>query len=352
MSNQFRMQSLSLEQLEAAVAIEPSDPRDWLELGDLLARDGQSLPALMAWFEAVTRAQRQRKWIDATSTPADALESVINAIEQVRTRRREIYFGSYDALRTQHGGGALARIDRALSAHLRELDERPKDPRQKPRFFYVPDLPSEPYLDASSQPWSPVLRSAYPAIRREALGLLQDAEGFESFVRLRKGDRMENYLGGGQPAWEAFFFFRHGKRFDDNHARCPITSKALESIDLCNIADHAPEICFSLLTAGTHIRPHYGVTNARVVMHLPLLVPRDCALNLIGAGEHVWQEGELVMFDDTFQHEAWNRSSEPRLILLMDCWNPALTVVERKAVSRLIETMGALHGAARAATGA
>lgn len=306
----------------------------------------------MAWFEAVTRAQVQGLWIDAASTPADLMDSVVNAVTQVRTRRREIYFGSYEALRVVHGEAALARMDRALSAHLHEWKGGPTDPRQKPRFFFIPDLPSLPYLDPASQPWAKNLRDAYPAIRREALDLLQGTEGFEDFVRLREGDRMENYLGGGRPAWEAFFFFRHGKRFSDNHARCPVTSGVLESIELCNIANHAPEICFSLLAPGTHILPHYGVTNARVVMHLPLLVPPDCALNLIGAGEHAWREGELMMFDDTFQHEAWNRSKSPRLILLMDCWNPALSTVERQAVTGLIESIGALHRAARAATGA
>jgi aspartate beta-hydroxylase len=346
------MHKLTLEELEGATATDRSDPLLWLQLGNLRAQDGQRLPALLAWFEAVTRAQIQGQWIDAATTPAQVLDSVVNAMAQVRTRRREIYFGSYEFLRIQNGGAALARMDRALSAHLREWDGRPTDPRQKPRFFFIPDLPCSPYLDPDSQPWSGLMREAYPDIRSEALDLLRGTEGFEDFVRLRKGDRMDNYLGGGHPSWEAYFFFRHGKRFDSNHARCPLTSTALGSIELCDIADHAPEICFSLLAPGTHILPHYGVTNARVVMHLPLLVPPDCALNLVGAGEHAWREGELVMFDDTFQHEAWNRSTTPRLILLMDCWNPALTAVERKAVTRLIESIGALHRAARAAASA
>jgi aspartate beta-hydroxylase len=195
------------------------------------------------------------------------------------------------------------------------------------------------------------LRAAYPDIRDEALGVLAQTTGFEDFVRLRPGDRMDNYLGGKSAAWEAYFFFRHGRRFDENHARCPRTSSALSSIELCEIADHAPEICFSLMTPGTHILPHFGVTNVRVVMHLPLLVPPDCALHILGVGTHAWREGELMMFDDTFQHEAWNRSSQPRLILLMDCWNPALTAVERAAVAALIHTISLLHKAGRAAGG-
>jgi aspartate beta-hydroxylase len=242
-------------------------------------------------------------------------------------------------------------VDRAVLSHLREQPVAPPDPRQKPRFFFFPGLPSLPYLDPMTQPWSSKLSAEYPAIRSEALDLLARSQGFEDFVRLRQGDRMDNYLGGVRPSWEAYFFFRHGRRFEDHHAECPRTSQTLSTVELCEIEDHAPEICFSLLAPGTTIKPHYGVTNVRSVMHLPLVVPDGCALNVVGAGEHVWREGQLMMFDDTFQHEAWNRSSEPRLILLMDCWNPSLAPIERSAVKVLIHTISRLHKAARIADG-
>jgi aspartate beta-hydroxylase len=160
---------------------------------------------------------------------------------------------------------------------------------------------------------------------------------------------MQDYVGGEgkAPAWEALFFYRRGERYDNTHARCRNTSAVLESIDLCRVEGEAPEICFSVLAPGTSILPHYGVTNTRTVMHLPLLVPRNCALNLVGIGEHRWREGELMMFDDTYQHEAWNRSSSARIVLLMDCWNPHLTAIERLAVKQLIETIGGLHRASQ-----
>jgi len=337
--------------LQAALGAQPDDPESWLELGDLLEARGDRLPALLAWFEAITRAQSQGRWVDQSTTPAELLDSVVKAIDQVRARRREIYFGSYDNLRKQHGAQALERVDRALSAHLREWDGKPTDPRQKPRFFYFPGLPAQPYLNPEDHPWASTLRESFPGIRQEATELLHQDGFFEDFVRIRKGDRIENYLGGAKPKWSAFFFYRHGIRHDANHLRCPVTSRVLESIELCRIAHHAPEICFSILTPGTHILPHYGVTNVRSVMHLPLLVPKDCALNLVDVGEHAWREGELVMFDDTFLHESWNRSDTMRVILLMDCWNPHLEPVERQAVSQLIETIGRLHQAARSTPG-
>lgn len=76
--------------------------------------------------------------------------------------------------------------------------------------------------------------------------------------------------------------------------------------------------------------------------------PRPAAY-LIGVGERLWREGELMMYDDTYQHEAWNRSQELRVILLLVCWDPALTAVENQAMTKLIEASGALHIAARAA---
>ena len=166
--------------------------------------------------------------------------------------------------------------------------------------------------------------------------------GLEDFVTLKPGDSMERYLGGRAPAWEAFFFYRHGKRYDENHARCPFTSAALESIELFRVPGQAPEILFSVLRPGTHILAHHGICNARSVMHLPLLVPPDCALQLVDVGAHAWAEGRLVLFDDTYLHEAWNRSSSIRVILLMDCWNPHLTMPEREAVVRLTQLIASM----------
>lgn len=336
--------------LGALVARDPSLFEAWLRLGFVRKAAGDVRGALAAWFEAVTRAQSVGRWGDQNTTPEHLRALVVHAVEQVRVGRRELLFASYEGLRTEHGAGALQRVDRALMGHLREWDAKPPDERQRPKFFFFPDLPSSPFLDPFLQPWARQLQSAFPEIRAEALRVWSEDQKFQNFLELSERGRMEDYLraeGTAVAAWEAFFFYRHGRRFDSNHTRCPRTSAVLEALELCRIADHAPEICFSVLQPGTHILPHYGVSNVRVVMHLPLLVPPACALRLVDAGEHCWREGELVMFDDTFQHEAWNRSAQTRIVLLMDCWNPHLTPVERIAVKQLIEMMGRWRGATR-----
>jgi aspartate beta-hydroxylase len=94
-----------------------------------------------------------------------------------------------------------------------------------------------------------------------------------------------------------------------------------------------------VLRPGSHILPHRGVTNTRLVTHLPLIVPADCALR-VGGEVHAWQEGRCVTFDDTFEHEAWNRSGDTRVVLILDSWNPDLDEAERVAVADLVGAIG------------
>lgn len=192
-------------------------------------------------------------------------------------------------------------------------------------------------------PWVSALEEATSAIHDELITVLaEQAKGFEPFLGTNTGVSLNGYLQNDraeEPVWDAFFFYRHGLRWDENHRRCPTTSALLDSSPLAHIRDHAPEVCFSLLTPGTHILPHHGDTNTRVVLHLPLIVPRGCALN-VGGEIHEWRVGEIVAFDDTFEHEAWNRGEALRVVLILDAWNPHLTDAEREALTAMVPVLG------------
>jgi aspartate beta-hydroxylase len=118
-----------------------------------------------------------------------------------------------------------------------------------------------------------------------------------------------------------------------------VTAAALDALPLPQVPGHGPEVLFSVFSPGTHLLPHRGVTNTRVVGHLPLMIPDDCALR-VGGEEHRWREGEVVLFDDTYEHEAWNRSNRTRVVMIFDLWNPFLSQVERAVVSELVVAMG------------
>ncbi|NND60786.1 MAG: aspartyl/asparaginyl beta-hydroxylase domain-containing protein, partial [Gammaproteobacteria bacterium] len=77
--------------------------------------------------------------------------------------------------------------------------------------------------------------------------------------------------------------------------------------------------------------PHFGLTNTRLTVHLPLIVPDDCQIR-VGADHYNWRQGQVVAFDDSYEHEAWNRSGSDRVVLIFECHHPDLTPAERSAI--------------------
>jgi aspartate beta-hydroxylase len=105
---------------------------------------------------------------------------------------------------------------------------------------------------------------------------------------------------------------------------------------------------FSLLRPGVRIPPHHGFTNARLICHLPLIVPSDCGALRVGNESRPWREGELMLFDDSMEHEAWNNSGELRAVLLFDVWRPELSQMERGLVSTMLASIRQAGGVAPA----
>ncbi len=112
----------------------------------------------------------------------------------------------------------------------------------------------------------------------------------------------------------------------------------LDSLPLVDIPGRGPTAFFSRLKPGTHIPPHHGATNTRLIVHLPLIVPEGCGFR-VGNTTREWQPGETLIFDDTVEHEAWNRGPDTRVVLIFDVWNPYLSERERDWVREVTATM-------------
>ncbi len=327
--------------LERAVQMDPELFVARLFLAKLLEGADHRHAALKHYFRAVLAAQAKGRWLTDETTPPSLRESVKHAMRFIDAERKALFDRALDTVRDKHDEASLARVMRCLDIHVGLAPANYPDPRQRPKFLYFPDLPTTPYFDRALFPWYAQLEENFTLIRDELLAVLRDEQGIEPFLKFNSPDGAKQYLSGagGKPAWDAFFFYRHGERLDANCARCPRTAAIIDSLPIARIREHAPEICFSVLTPGTHILPHRGVTNARLVTHLPLIVPENCALT-VGGEQRVWQQGQCFTFDDTFEHEAWNRGESTRVVMLMDCWNPYLTEVEREAFALLVGAIG------------
>jgi aspartate beta-hydroxylase len=256
--------------------------------------------------------------------------------------RHQLFDAVLAPLRERYGAAELSRVEDCLAIYLGEKPAALPDPRQQPKFLYFPGIPSQPYYPRERFPWLDELESNTEVIRDELRAVLSEPQVLESFLLTDSPQDAADLLrssGTGAAAWDAYFFHRHGERYDAHAARCPRTAALLDSLPLARVREHSPETLFSVLRPGSHILPHRGVTNTRLVTHLPLIVPPDCALR-VGGEIHVWQEGHCVSFDDTFEHEAWNHSGETRVMLILDIWNPDLTAIEREAVTDLVGAIG------------
>jgi aspartyl/asparaginyl beta-hydroxylase (cupin superfamily) len=184
-----------------------------------------------------------------------------------------------------------------------------------------PDLDSQPWFNPSEFPVARYLEDKYDVIRDEILAL--EASRFH-----RESERIKR-----SGEWDVLFLYERGRRHDEVCERCPATTRAIESHATMRTA--AGLIYVSRMRPGTHIEAHRGPTNLRVRCHLGITVPDgDCAIR-VGDRIERWQEGRCLVFDDHFEHEAWNHTDEDRVVLIVDLWHPGLSGTEVRLLEGL-----------------
>ena len=108
-----------------------------------------------------------------------------------------------------------------------------------------------------------------------------------------------------------------------------------ENFMLADCSPMSPEVMISILKPGTHITPHYGISNIKETMHIPILLPNGDLGIKVGNEKRSWNQHEPLIFDDSFIHEAWNYTDEIRIVLIVDIWHHDLSVEERRFLSRV-----------------
>lgn len=207
---------------------------------------------------------------------------------------------------------------------------------------YVPGLTAKPWHDASAFPWADRLVASFPEILRE---MQEITKVDDHLVPYTSSYSVSGGLLGdvGTPDWKdtdwkAVYFYKSFRRVDDRCAACPKTAALLDEIGV------AREALFSALEPGGHITPHSDLMNFITTCHLGLVVPDGCALSVAGE-TRTWEAGSCLFFDSSFEHEAWNRADQRRIVLLVDTWHPELTRAEIDVLLHLRPQIELLLGA-------
>jgi aspartate beta-hydroxylase len=295
---------------------------------------GDTRGAIIGYTRAIRTAQTLGFWYAEASTPPWLVQLVLHGMQLAHHGRIELFQAELETWRARYGPDEVARVAEGLAMWLGIQPLERADPRQQPSFFYLPGLPVHPVFPRDTLTFADWYESETDAIAHEMQRILDDTRPFHYDVPEAQRDQLTT---GG---WDAYFFYADGEREDAHHAACPHTSSVLARLPLDHVRDHGPEVCFSVMRPGARILPHRGVTNTRAVLHLGLDIPDGCALHLVGVQEVHWQRGACFAFDDTFEHEAWNRGDRTRVVLLGDIWNPFLRAAEREIVASIVASIG------------
>ncbi|NUT00880.1 MAG: aspartyl/asparaginyl beta-hydroxylase domain-containing protein [Sphingomonas sp.] len=322
----------ALEAVNRALAVSPLDFTMLLMKASLLERLGHpesgqawghalaqkpagELPPQLA--AAVAEGERQHSaWRDAREA---RLKAAMASVEQVADDEER------------------KRIERFRSNAV----GRTKVFHSNPTHFSFPGLAEREFHPRDLFPWLSGVEAATEAIAEE-LKAVMSAERAELVPYIQYDEHLPLAQWkplNRNPDWTAIHLWRNGERVEANARHCPKSLEILGHLPQPEIRGSGPNAMFSLLAPGTAIPPHVGVNNARLVCHLPLVVPEGCWFR-VGGETRFWKRGEAFVFDDTIEHEALNPSNELRVVFIFDLWHPDLSATEREAVAALIGSEG------------
>ncbi|WP_448210940.1 aspartyl/asparaginyl beta-hydroxylase domain-containing protein [Colwellia sp. MEBiC06753] len=202
---------------------------------------------------------------------------------------------------------------------------------QQPHLFYLPELTAKAFWDCDTLFDNQWLSSEFDTLKHEFLQLADriDELGEPYLNEKYKSQGFEKLAG--NKNWTALHLYKDGVLNTQLSQYLPQTMAMLEKLPLYNLSNRPFEVFYSVLKAGQHITPHYGLSNHSLTVHLPIIVPGEGYIKV--ADEHQqWQEGQCVAFDDSFIHEAKNLSDQNRVVLIFSIWHPELTSVQQQAI--------------------
>ena len=327
----------AMDALDQALAIDPYHFLALLSKGSIQERVGQWKQASRTYINALKIAPSDERM------PAPIRNAVSHARQCIE--RYQAALASHLRTETSSQRGLVA-ADEALrfDESLNILAGLSRPFVQEPTLLNFPRLPAVPFFDRRLFPWLTILEATTDVIRTEVEALLAtDQDRFSPYIQYPAGAPVNQWAALNYAReWSSLHLWRDGRQDPAVCERCPKTTEILSSLPMVDQPGFAPTAMFSALAPNTVIPPHTGATNVRSIVHLPLILPGDCGFR-VGNETRSWRMGEAWVFDDTIEHEAWNRSSELRVILIFDVWNPHLTPAEQTLVTQMMNALNAFN---------
>lgn len=317
--------------LDRALTIAPHNMSVLILKGDWLDRDGDERNAAQCYAQVMSIAEQQ------TDLPGDmqqAVDRIVRRHQQISQGITQHYQNSLRAA-GYHPGVSSHRFSQSLALMQGEKTIY----FQQPRAYYFPELPQIQFYPPDLLNWAAVFQTKTADIASELEALLRSPQTFEPYLQSdEQGQTGKSNPMLDNPDWSALYFIKQGTVNDELMRTCPSLQAAISQLPQPEIPGRSPMLLLSKLKPGAHIAPHHGFFNTRLVCHLPILVPENCAIR-VGNETRQHRKGEILVFDDSIEHEAWNNSAEDRVVLIFDVWRPELSAEERHLVTTLLSAV-------------
>lgn len=357
--------------LERLIALEPANPQHWISLAltsqrmsdevgeenairEALIIDAYNLHALILKAALLEKQGKSHQ----AATAHGAVASVAPPLDKLPPEIRHAVMHAMQ-YRDRYQTKLANYLDENLHAEISAMDSAGKDrfgfaldilSGRKQRYesqsmvFHYPGLLPVEFFDRKHFPWMESVEAQTSTIRDEFMQVLSAEEGFTPYLTYASDLPLNQFAElNNSPRWSAFHLKKSGEVIRENADKCPATMAALSGVPQPDQPGRTPAAMFSLLKPHTRIPPHTGVTNSRLVTHLPLIVPEKCGFR-VGNTTREWVPGIAWVFDDTIEHEAWNLSDKLRVVLIFDVWHPALSESERMMITSLMRHLNTFTG--------
>ncbi|HVM22219.1 MAG TPA: aspartyl/asparaginyl beta-hydroxylase domain-containing protein [Sphingomicrobium sp.] len=318
----------ALRALDEVLAADSGNPFALLMKGDIYARSGDDRAAVSFYRMGIRRCE------GVGALPADLPARLERAKAAVSAAEQRFERHLADTLAERGVGNLPPRFAESLAIAA----GRQPIYLQEPTSFYYPGLPQVAWYERRDFPWVAEFEAAVPAMRAEIEAVLADEQGVEPYVQEQADRASRGHSLLNDARWSAFHLWKDGVVVEEHAARCPLTMALLEKAPMPHIGGRSPMALFSILRPGTHIPPHNGMLNTRLICHIPLVVPEGCRLR-VGAETRDVVEARAMIFDDSIEHEAWNDADSVRAVLLFEIWRPEISQDERAALTAMFEAV-------------
>lgn len=316
--------------LDRTLASDPQNIRALIMKGDAIWTRGEPQSAVTFYKRVLTLVP------DVAALPPPARDAIRNIQARV-----DQYKGDMQKHLTQRfAENGLINTDKIPSRFQHALDllyEIRERYEQQPRALYYPELPARQFYEPRDYAWTSSLLAAEAAIREEFLALKSNRNLFTPYIHATGNSPINpDHPLLDNEDWSAMHIVKNGVVDQEVARRMPTVLKALEGAPLERVAGRGPTILVSRLAPGSKIGAHTGYLNTRLTCHLPIVIPGQCGIRVGNETRH-WRSGEMLMFNDSIDHEAWNDSAEERYVLIFFVWRPELPEAERNLVKHLLE---------------